>query len=141
MSFEFLKYIHIAYPDGIANSSLSYDEELTFLKEKVDAGADFIVTQLFYDVDRFLQWLKKVREKGHFLSPFSNHITLINIIGITVPVIPGIMPIQTYSSFVRLTKLCSTKVPASVMEALAPISVIFIHLPHVLNDFLICFAA
>jgi len=94
-----------AYPDGHTDSLLDDDAELTFLKEKVDAGADLIVTQLFYDVDRFLQWLKKVREKG-----------------ITVPVIPGIMPIQTYSSFIRLTKLCGTRVPGYVMDALAPIS-------------------
>lgn len=95
-----------AYPDGHTDSLLDDDDaELTFLKEKVDAGADFIVTQLFYDVDRFLQWLKKVQEKG-----------------VTVPVIPGIMPIQTYSSFLRLTKLCGTRVPGYIMEALAPIS-------------------
>jgi len=34
------------------------------LKAKVDAGADFIVTQLFYDADRFLSWYKKLRAKG-----------------------------------------------------------------------------
>ncbi|GLB34715.1 putative methylenetetrahydrofolate reductase [Lyophyllum shimeji] len=94
-----------AYPDGHGDNLLDEEAELTFLKEKVDAGADFIVTQLFYDVDRFLQWLKRVREKG-----------------ITVPVIPGIMPIQTYSSFQRLTKLCGTRVPQHIMDALAPIS-------------------
>jgi methylenetetrahydrofolate reductase (NADPH) len=43
---------------------LDEDAELAFLKEKVDAGADFIVTQLFYDVDRFLRWLNAVRQKG-----------------------------------------------------------------------------
>ncbi|KAG6828583.1 hypothetical protein H0H92_007373 [Tricholoma furcatifolium] len=94
-----------AYPDGHPDSHLDPDVELNYLKEKVDAGADFIVTQLFYDVDRFLRWLKTVREKG-----------------ITVPVIPGIMPIQTYSSFLRLVKLCGIRVPQYVMDALAPIS-------------------
>ncbi|KAF5380910.1 hypothetical protein D9615_004169 [Tricholomella constricta] len=94
-----------AYPDGHTDSHLDEDTELTYLKEKVDAGADFIVTQLFYDVDRFFQWLKKVREKG-----------------ITVPVIPGIMPIQTYSSFLRLTKLCGTRVPQYILDALGSIS-------------------
>ncbi|KAG6906337.1 hypothetical protein DXG01_014418 [Tephrocybe rancida] len=94
-----------AYPDGHPDSHLDPDVELNYLKEKVDAGADFIVTQLFYDVDRFLEWLKTVRAKG-----------------ITVPVIPGIMPIQTYSSFLRLVKLCGIRVPQYVMDALAPIS-------------------
>lgn len=43
-----------------------FDEatELKHLKEKVDAGADFIITQLFYDVDSFLVWLQKVRDYG-----------------------------------------------------------------------------
>jgi 5,10-methylenetetrahydrofolate reductase len=43
------------------------DEEITHLKEKVDAGADFIVTQLFYDVDGFLKWAKKVRKQGQYV--------------------------------------------------------------------------
>ncbi|RDB21461.1 Methylenetetrahydrofolate reductase 2 [Hypsizygus marmoreus] len=94
-----------AYPDGHSESTLDEDAELAFLKDKVDAGADFIVTQLFYDVDRFLKWLKKVREKG-----------------ITVPVIAGIMPIQTYGSFARLIKLCGIRVPQDIMDDLAPIS-------------------
>ncbi|EAU88825.2 methylenetetrahydrofolate reductase [Coprinopsis cinerea okayama7 len=93
-----------AYPDGHTESTCSEDEELEHLKAKVDAGADFIVTQLFYDVDRFLQWLKKVRAKG-----------------ITVPIIPGIMPIQTYATFARLTKLCGTKVPSTLEADLLPI--------------------
>jgi methylenetetrahydrofolate reductase (NADPH) len=96
----------------------------------VDAGADFIVTQLFYDVDRFLQWLKKVRAKGQSSGLSSMLTSSFKMLGITVPVIPGIMPIQTYSSFLRLTKLCGTKVPGYVMEALAPISVRFTHSAH-----------
>ncbi|KAF8891252.1 methylenetetrahydrofolate reductase-domain-containing protein [Infundibulicybe gibba] len=94
-----------AYPDGHPDSNESDDIQIGHLKAKVDAGADFVVTQLFYDVDRFLGWLKKVRAQG-----------------ISVPIIPGIMPIQTYSSFLRLTKLCGTQVPSSVMTALSPIS-------------------
>lgn len=43
--------------------------------------------------------------------------------GITIPIIPGIMPIQTYASFLRLTKLCGTRVPVQVMADLAEIRV------------------
>jgi len=43
--------------------------------------------------------------------------------GIDVPIIPGIMPIQTYSSFLRLTKLCGTRVPPSLLSILQPICV------------------
>ncbi|GJE87071.1 methylenetetrahydrofolate reductase [Phanerochaete sordida] len=92
------------YPDGHPESQTDEDGELEYLKQKVDAGADYIITQLFYDVDGFLRWEKKVREKG-----------------ITVPIVPGIMPIQTYASFLRLTKLCGTRVPHKLMADLAEI--------------------
>ncbi|THG97685.1 hypothetical protein EW026_g4365 [Hermanssonia centrifuga] len=93
-----------AYPDGHPESDVNEQDEIEYLKAKVDAGASYIVTQLFYDVDGFIRWEKKVRDKG-----------------ITVPIIPGIMPIQTYASFLRLTKLCGTRVPPSLMEDLVPI--------------------
>ena len=54
----------LAYPDGHPGSDLDEDKELDFLKAKVDAGADFIVTQLFYDTERFKDWIQKVRQKG-----------------------------------------------------------------------------
>ncbi|KAF8298257.1 MTHFR-domain-containing protein [Clavulina sp. PMI_390] len=91
------------YPDGHTDAE-TLEGDLQHLKEKVDAGADWIVTQLFYDVDGFIEWMNKVRN-----------------LGITVPIIPGIAPIQSYASFVRMTKLCGTRVPASVNEALDPI--------------------
>jgi len=74
-----------------------YMRDLRYLKEKVDAGADAIITQLFYDVDIYLQWVKDCRE-----------------IGITVPIIPGIMPIGTYAGFFRMTGFCKTKIPQVV---------------------------
>jgi len=48
---------------------------------------------------------------------------LIMFSGINVPIIPGVMPIQTYGSFQRLTQLTGAKVPVHVQEALKPISV------------------
>lgn len=95
-----------AYPDGHPDHGPEYDEdeEIECLKKKVDAGADFVITQLFYDVDRFLEWVGKVRARG-----------------ITVPILPGIMPIQTYASFIRLSKLTRTRVPDELTAALEPI--------------------
>lgn len=60
-----MSYI-LAYPDG-HDKDIAEDMELDYLKAKVDAGADFIVTQLFYDADSFLKWVKKVRAKGKFM--------------------------------------------------------------------------
>ena len=44
-------------------------------------------------------------------------------LGITVPVIPGVLPIQTYASFVRVTKLCGTYIPDAIQADLEPIKV------------------
>ncbi|CAL1705551.1 unnamed protein product [Somion occarium] len=93
-----------AYPDGHTDRDADEDGEIEHLKAKVDAGASFIITQLFYDVDNFLRWVGKVRAKG-----------------IQVPIIPGIMPLQTYSSFLRLTKLCGTRVPDFLLKDLEQI--------------------
>jgi len=78
-----------------------YMRDLQFLKDKVDAGADSIITQLFYDVDQYLQWVKDCRE-----------------IGITVPIIPGIMPIGSYAGFFRMTGFCKTKIPQALKDGL-----------------------
>ncbi|KAF9036651.1 methylenetetrahydrofolate reductase-domain-containing protein [Panaeolus papilionaceus] len=93
------------YPDGHGDGLFDAATEIEHLKQKIDAGADFIITQLFYDVDHFLSWLSQIRQRG-----------------INVPVIPGIMPIQTYGSFARVTKLCGTRVPEAVAFKLAEIS-------------------
>ena len=54
----------IGYPDGHTDNEGTEDDEIEHLKAKVDAGADYIVTQLFYDVDNFIRWIAKVRQRG-----------------------------------------------------------------------------
>jgi len=76
------------YPGGHMENP-SYEDDIRFLKEKVDAGADFILTQLFYDCDVFFKFVDDCRD-----------------IGITCPIIPGIMPIQSYKSFKKVTEFC-----------------------------------
>jgi methylenetetrahydrofolate reductase (NADPH) len=93
----------LGYPEGHIDAE-SFDKDLQYLKEKVDAGADLIITQLFYDTDLFIEWVRKCRK-----------------IGITVPILPGIMPIQSYVGFMRMTQLCRTKVPQEIYDALEPI--------------------
>lgn len=91
------------YPEGCEEGT-EPDLLMDHLKQKVDAGGTFIVTQMFYDVDNFLSWVKKCRAKG-----------------ITVPIIPGIMPISTYAAFERRVKWTKCKVPDSWYEALDPV--------------------
>ncbi|KAI9295159.1 methylenetetrahydrofolate reduct [Neoconidiobolus thromboides FSU 785] len=88
------------YPEGHIDSE-DKEIDLIYLKQKVEAGADYIVTQLFYDVDLFLSWVKKVREAG-----------------IKVPILPGIMPIQNYNGFKRMTTLSKTIIPDFIEEEL-----------------------
>ncbi|KAK0641588.1 methylenetetrahydrofolate reductase-domain-containing protein [Cercophora newfieldiana] len=91
------------YPEGCDDNK---DEDLLLdhLKEKVDKGASFIVTQMFYDVDNFLRWVDKVRACG-----------------ITIPILPGIMPIATYASFIRRANHMNCKIPEAWLEALEPV--------------------
>ncbi|KAL9180058.1 hypothetical protein ACHAXT_008028 [Thalassiosira profunda] len=92
------------HPEGHPSSAKGEEgraTELIHLKEKIDAGADFIITQFFYDVDVFLDYVKRCRACG-----------------ITCPIIPGIMPVQSYSSLVKMTQFCGISVPRSVIERL-----------------------
>eukprot|EP00271_Cylindrocystis_brebissonii_P012969 TRINITY_DN32499_c0_g1_i1.p1 TRINITY_DN32499_c0_g1~~TRINITY_DN32499_c0_g1_i1.p1 ORF type:complete len:597 (-),score=129.56 TRINITY_DN32499_c0_g1_i1:465-2255(-) len=97
-----------AHPDVIGADGLASEEayrsDLEYLKKKVDAGADMIITQLFYDVDRFLKFVNDCREMG-----------------ITVPIIPGIMPLSSYGGFKRMTGFCKTRIPPEIWAALEPI--------------------
>eukprot|EP00935_MAST-01C_sp_MAST-1C-sp1_P001016 g1016.t1 len=79
-------------------------EELQHLKEKVDAGADFILTQFFFDAENFLQWCRDCRAAG-----------------IKCPIVPGIMPIQQYDAFVSLTEYCGVSVPPQIWADLSPL--------------------
>ncbi|POR39339.1 Methylenetetrahydrofolate reductase [Tolypocladium paradoxum] len=91
------------YPEG-CDDNKNEEELLDHLKEKVDMGASFIVTQMFYDADNFVRWVGKVRERG-----------------ITIPILPGIMPIATYASFLRRANHMQCKVPDHWMNALEPV--------------------
>ena len=91
------------YPEG-CDDNKNEDLLLDHLKEKVDMGASFVVTQMFYDVENFLRWVRRVRERG-----------------ITVPIIPGIMPIATYASFLRRAKVMNCKIPDEWMRAIEPV--------------------
>ncbi|GLA91315.1 hypothetical protein AtubIFM61612_005649 [Aspergillus tubingensis] len=91
------------YPEG-ADDNPDVDQLIDHLKEKVDAGASFVITQMFYDTDNFIGWVKKCRDRG-----------------IHVPIIPGIMPIQTYAAFIRRSDWTKTRIPPDWLEALEPV--------------------
>ena len=81
------------YPE-IHPESENQNEDIKYLKEKVDAGVDFLTTQMFFDNNLLYNFLYKIREAG-----------------ITVPVIPGIMPITNANQVERAIKLSGSFMP------------------------------
>lgn len=81
------------YPEGHVDAH-NKKEDITYLKKKVDAGCDYLTTQMFFDNNIYYNFLYRVREKG-----------------ITVPIIPGIMPITRASQVKTACTLAGTNMP------------------------------
>ena len=79
----------------------SPEDDLRYLKEKVDAGARFLITQLFFDNDVYFDFVNRARD-----------------VGIDVPIIPGVMPIQDFNGLRRMTSLVKSEIPAGLHAAL-----------------------
>lgn len=89
------------YPE-VHPEAANMTEDIRHLKEKVDAGCDFLTTQLFFDNDIFYNYLYKVRESG-----------------IAVPVVPGIMPVTNAKQMERSIQMSGSYIPRhfnAVME-------------------------
>jgi len=92
------------YPEGHPEES-DPNKLIEYLKEKCDAGADLIVTQMFYNADIFIDWCHRVRAAG-----------------ITTPIAPGIMPVSGWASFLRRAKWCQIDLPQSWYNELEPLN-------------------
>lgn len=77
--------------------SPSFASDLRHTADKVNAGADFIVTQLFFDVREYFDFVERLRAMG-----------------VTVPVLPGILPIQSLESVRRILSLCGANIPGNL---------------------------
>jgi methylenetetrahydrofolate reductase (NADPH) len=73
----------------------SPEADLRYLKEKVEAGADVIITQLFFDNEDFYRYMESVRA-----------------LGVSVPVVPGVLPVQSAEQTIRFANMCGSKIPA-----------------------------
>jgi len=79
----------------------SLEADIAYLKTKVDNGASFLITQLFYDNRSYFDFVPAARAAG-----------------IDVPIIPGVMPMTGFKQIARIAELCEAKVPAALAEAM-----------------------
>jgi methylenetetrahydrofolate reductase (NADPH) len=82
------------YPEKHPESP-SIDHDLDVLKAKIDAGATRAISQFFFDIDAFLRFVERARAAG-----------------ITIPIVPGVMPVTNFKGLRRMAQGCNTAVPA-----------------------------
>jgi len=86
------------YPEGHQESK-NVEEDVKWMKYKIDQGADFIITQMFFDNDLYFDFVDKARKAN-----------------ITQRIIPGIMPITNYKQISKFSKMSGATIPDSVIQ-------------------------
>ncbi len=100
---EKLRRVSIAvagYPEKHIEAP-SFEEDISNLRKKVDAGADIIITQLFFDNRYYFDYVDRVRAAG-----------------IDLPIIPGLMPVLSSKQVIRISSLCGTEIPEALKKKL-----------------------
>lgn len=108
-SRELVEMIAAGYPFAIGAAcfpethihATSPEDDLCHLREKVDAGVDFLITQLFFDNAAYFDFVARARD-----------------IGIEVPIIPGIMPITRVGQIERMAAMCGSAIPDGLRREL-----------------------
>lgn len=107
---DLVSLIRASHPDmgiGVAGypethpEAVSSEADLDALRFKVDQGADFVVTQLFFDNEKYFNFIRRARA-----------------LGIDKPIIPGILPVVSLKVINRIISLCGAKIPSAYMAEL-----------------------
>ncbi|MBR84623.1 MAG: methylenetetrahydrofolate reductase [NAD(P)H] [Euryarchaeota archaeon] len=88
------------YPEG-HTESVDVDADLDYIKLKVEKGADFLVTQLFYDNRYYFDYVERAKAAG-----------------IDVPIVPGVLPVLSSAQVRRFTTLCGSTIPSDLGKLL-----------------------
>jgi len=92
------------YPEGHPESKGGVADDIRYLKMKQDNGAAAAITQYFFDNDTFLRFRDKTEQAG-----------------VTIPIIPGIMPISNFDQIVRFSGMCGAQIPGWLHKTMAPV--------------------
>ncbi len=109
---ELVKHIRGQHDFGLAVAgypekhveAVDFETDLRHLKGKVDAGGDIVITQLFYDNADYYHFVDRARAAG-----------------VTVPIVPGLLPIQSFGQIKRIASLCGAKIPLALRDELAAV--------------------
>jgi methylenetetrahydrofolate reductase (NADPH) len=88
------------YPEGHIGCD-SLDKDIYHLRLKQEAGADFLITQLFFDNEDFFEFIKKIRAAG-----------------VTLPVSAGVMPILSRAQVEKMIYMCGASLPSAIVKLL-----------------------
>lgn len=92
------------YPEGHIESP-SLEMDMFYTKQKIDAGADFAITQMFFDNHFFYDFMERAEKAG-----------------ISIPIIPGIMPVTDIEKIKRFSQMCGATLPTSLVEGMQKIT-------------------
>jgi len=88
------------YPETHPDAK-SREDDISYLKEKVEVGGEVVITQLFFEPGVYLDFVRRAREAG-----------------IVAPIVPGIMPVSSVAQLRRITELCGASIPKGIEQDL-----------------------
>jgi len=94
-------HIDVACYPEIHPQANSYDEDIDYFKQKIDAGANSAITQYFYNIDAYWYFIEQCQAQG-----------------IEVPIVPGIMPITNFTKLAKFSSSCGAEIPRWIKRKL-----------------------